>query len=248
MYFDYDRIILSYLMNQVSPTKQNVLSRISRSTQVTSIIDVGVRECTAELIQQFPTLTQYLFEPVSLFFNAINRNYSTIPHELFPMALSDVDESLYLVLTALNGDGKATHSKISDEPVAVDGLRIVDCHLIEVRRFDSLELANSIPKNFLLKVDVDGKDLNVVKGFGDKLGLASVIIIECTYASALDRMGYLRSQGFELIDFVDLVYYGDSLYQFDAVFVRKDLVGPALRPPIASFKRELWSPLTFAGN
>ena len=40
---------------------------------------------------------------------------------------------------------------------------------MDVRRFDALDLAKKIEQNFLLKVDVDGKELNVVKGFDNRL-------------------------------------------------------------------------------
>ncbi|WP_150046081.1 MULTISPECIES: FkbM family methyltransferase [Methylomonas] len=227
------------------PSKLNVLARIYNAIPVTSIVDVGVRECTGELIQCFPSKKHYLFEPVSLFFKDIERNYSNINYQLFPIALSNESSQIYLILTSLHKDGKVTHSKISTQSVSIDGKDVVDCLPIDVKRFDALALTSTIDPNFLLKVDVDGQDLNVIKGFGSKLSLASVVIIECTYLSAIERMGYLQSNGFQLIDIVDIVYYGQSLYQFDAVFVRKDMITVDLCPSISAFKRELWQPLQF---
>jgi hypothetical protein len=115
-----------------------------------------------------------------------------------------------------------------------------------VRRFDSLELATNIANNFLLKVDVDGKDLEVLKGFGGRLQLASTVIIECTTETMLKRIGFLEDQGFKLIDLVDIVHYGPALYQCDAVMVRKDLVTKELKPNIAEFQREFWHQAKFA--
>ena len=234
-----------YQMKNIKPipTKPSILARLADSLPITSIVDVGVRECTSDLISQFPLITHYLFEPVSLFFSSIKKHYSKINYQLFPIALSDENNQLYLVLSALNKDGKVSHSKISNSAIEVDGMNIVDCQRIDVRRFDSLDVAKKIEPDFLLKVDVDGKDLNVLRGFGDMLQLASVVIVECTYVSVMERMTCVRGKGFELVDIVDLVYYGQSLYQFDAVFVRKDLINSDLRPPISAFKRDLWSPL-----
>lgn len=233
-------------MTEPKPTKTNLLNRLKANIPISSVVDVGVRECTGELISSFLDKKHYLFEPVSLFFSDIERNYKKIDYELFPFALANEDSRIYLVLTALKRDGKVTHSRISAEPVEVDGSQTVACDPIEVRRFESLALAKTIQPDFLLKVDVDGQDLNVVKGFGQKLGLASAVIIECTFGNAIERIGYLQTQGFSLVDIVDLVYYGPSIYQFDAVLVRNDLISAALRPPINDFKLDLWSPLKFS--
>jgi FkbM family methyltransferase len=229
-------------VNSPKPTKLNVLSRLKASVPITSVVDVGVRECTGELMLAFPDLKHHLFEPVNLFFDLIEKNYRNIDHELHPFALSDEDTQIYLLLTALNKDGVATHSRIVKETIEADGRDVVSCSVVQVRRFDSFARERSIAKNFLLKVDVDGKDLEVVKGFGAYLADASAVVIECTYASFIQRVSYLSSQGFSLVDIVDVIYYGDSVYQFDAVMVRNDLITAQLRPPIGNFRRELWQP------
>lgn len=231
-------------MNQqarvLGPNKVSVLGRLTAHVPITSVVDVGVRECTAELINAFPNVKHYLFEPVPLFFDQIEKNYRHIDYELLPFALSDEDSQFYLVLSSLNNDGVVTHSRIAALPVPVDGLTNVACSMVQVRRFDSFARDRPVAKNFLLKVDVDGKDLEVVRGFGDRLAEASAVIIECTFATYLERASHLTSKGFSLVDIVDMIYYGESLYQFDAVFVRKDLIGTELRPSIVNFKRELW--------
>ena len=218
------------------------MSRIKEcGLPVSSVVDVGVRECTAELKAAFPSLHHYLFEPVSGFFPAIERNYRDVGHQIFEIALSDVNTTSYLVSSALEGDGVTTHSNIRPEPQVVDGARITGCDEIHVRRFDTLDL--DVGSDFLLKGDVDGQDLNVLKGFGTDLKRASVVMVEVTYASVIQRLNFLSESGFHMIDFVDLVYYGAALYQFDAVFVRTDLVDKQLRPPISQFDANLWRPL-----
>lgn len=227
------------------PTKTNCINRLLKSIHITGVVDVGVRESTAELIQTFPNAKHYLFEPVKRFFPDIKKNYSGVDYELFDFALSDIDSRIYLLETSLLKDGVVTHSVIKTEPQFVDGAFVVACEPIDVRRFDSLGVAKVIESNFLLKVDVDGQDLNVLKGFGNKIGSAAIVIVECTYTSAIERISYVQSKGFSLVDLVDLVYYGDSLYQLDAVLVRNDLITNNLRPPIGEFRKELWSPVYF---
>lgn len=225
------------------PTKTNLFNRlIENALPISAIVDVGVRESTSELIACFPDKRHYLFEPVSIFFPDIEKNYSGIDYALHPIALSNINTQIFLVLKALYKDGLVTHSQISNDPVAVDGGEIVSCEPIEVRRFCDISL--DIESNFLLKVDVDGQDLNVIRGFGEKLRLASAIVIECTFRTASEPIKFIEESGFQLFDIVDIVYYGPGLYQFDAVFVRNDLVHTSLRPPISNFDVQLWSPLS----
>jgi FkbM family methyltransferase len=225
------------------PTKINCINRLLKSIHITSVVDVGVRESTAELIQTFPNTKHYLFEPVKKFFTDIQKNYRSVDYKLFDFALSDIDSRIYLLETSLLRNGVVTHSAIRTEPQPVDGAFVVSCEPIDVHRFDSLDIARDIESNFLLKVDVDGQDLNVLKGFGSKISSAAIVIVECTYTSAMERISYVQSKGFSLVDLVDFVYYGDSLYQLDAVLVRSDLITSNLRPPIGEFRKELWSPV-----
>lgn len=225
------------------PTKSDVLNRLKGKVPISCIVDVGVRECTAELMSGFGDIKHYLFEPASEFFPQIERNYGEIQYELFPLALSNENSRIFLILTCLHNDGVPTHSQISPEAVPVDGLSVVSCEPITVARFADLPVAQEVPENFLLKVDVDGKDLEVVEGFGQYIKKASVIVIESTYSALLDRLGYIQSQGFQLLDIVDLVYYGDGLWQFDLVCIRPDLINSVIRPSIIDFKNDLWAPL-----
>lgn len=225
------------------PTKSNVLNRLKKHVPVTSIVDVGVREMTPELMHAFPELKHNLFEPMPDFFELIKHNYRDLSFDLYPMALSDKSSELYLKISSLDRSGKPTHSQITETSEVVDGMHILSCSPIQVKRFDELSLADTIEKNYLLKVDVDGKDFNVLQGFGKFLGDASAVIVECTmHFNLAEIIQYLQTSGFMVIDFVDLVYYGDSLYQMDIVLVRKDLLTHDLKPPISHFDRALWAP------
>ncbi len=225
------------------PSKSDTLSRLHRNVPITSVVDVGVHEQTFELISTFPAKKHYLFEPATTFFDSIRTNYRNIDHVLFPIALSDKAAEIFLIVSSIEKNGVATHSCIADNPSAVDGQHILSCEPITVKRFDELDLAHHIEKDFLLKVDVDGQDLNVMKGFGENLQGASVVIVECTAYNMIERIGFVQSAGFLITDMVDLVYYGDALYQFDAVLVRNDLLTQQLKPTFTPFKEELWKSL-----
>jgi FkbM family methyltransferase len=221
------------------PSKANLLQRLSAlHLPITEVIDVGVRESTPELMKAFPGKKHHLFEPANLFFPDIRRNYAAFDYVLHEMALSDVNETKYLVVTALNKDGVATHSAMNDHPVPVDGRFVLSCTELPVRRFDSVEVP--FAQNSLLKVDVDGADLKVLKGFDKRLSLCSVVIVEMTYHTFSELSNFLLSHNFKFFDFVDLVYYGAGLYQFDGAFVRADLVDELIRPDVSNFQPDIW--------
>ncbi|MFM8331436.1 MAG: FkbM family methyltransferase [Candidatus Methylumidiphilus sp.] len=225
--------------NKPKPTKRDVLQRIKEfQIPAHEIVDVGVRERTWELLSEFPGARHHLFEPANIFFGDIHNNYSGVEYILYPLALGSENREMHFVVSSLHNDGVATHGRISEEPVEVDGKTIVGCSPLQVRRFEDMDV--DVAKDFLLKVDVDGSDLEVLKGFGGKISWASVIIVEVTFMTIVERIDFISKSGFELFDIVDLVYYGAGIYQFDAVFVRKDLINNKVRPSIMEFDSRLW--------
>jgi FkbM family methyltransferase len=226
-----------------APFKMDALQRIRMADiPVSEVVDVGVRELTQQLIAAFPDKHHRLFEPVSTFFPDIERNYAATAHTLHPMALSNEDVEAFLVLSSLNEDGKVTHSQINPRPEPVDGMKIIDCQPVAVRRFDNLGI--QVQDDFLLKVDVDGLDLQVLEGFGRELSRASVVVVEVTYGTIFARMDHLGKCGFDLFDIVDIVYYGNSFYQADIIMLRRDLRTTAVSPTFNPFIAEAWAPFT----
>lgn len=231
-------------IGQPRPTKPDLLRRLKQlRLPIAEVVDVGVRDGTPELLDAFPAHRHQLFEPATQFHGDIALNYRHTDHCLYAMALSDVNTTSFLVVTSLPHDGAATHSQVQAEAVVPDGRLVLACTPLSVRRFDSLkDLHARLAPNFLLKVDVDGVDLQVLQGFGAQLAFASVIIVECTFQTWAERMQWMDGQGFELFDLVDLIYYGGGLYQFDAAFVRRDLLTDLLRPSIMQFDAARWRP------
>jgi len=225
------------------PSKDGFLKRIiAVGIPVSAIVDVGVREGTYELVANFPRLKHHLFEPAKHCFEDIARNYRDVDHVLHARALGSSNELRYLVSWSLGKDGMPTHSGIVGELPQVDGLSVVAAEEFRIERFDGLNIG--IADDFLLKVDVDGLDTEVLKGFGERIQKASVVIVESTTAFVAERTALLQAAGFVLVDIVDLAYYGPSLYQLDLCFVRSDLVSEKLRPDVSHFDGALWNQIS----
>ena len=147
---------------------------------VGSVVDVGVKDSTSELIHSIPDRHHHLFEPVELWHSKIGINYAGVEHTLYPVALSDTSGSAWLIQTSLNTDGIATHASIEKEPTLPDGQHIVDCKQIEIQRLDAY--SSQFTNNFLLKIDVDGKELDILRGSLGCIRNASVVIIEADWS------------------------------------------------------------------
>jgi len=206
----------------------------SRGLPVDCVIDVGVQRSTPSLIEAFPDKPHLLFEPVRDFFPDISRNYAKIDHELFEIALSDVDGEGFLQKRGQIGGGGVTHAWVSKagEPVRLARL---DTMIRDARR--------SGP--FLVKIDVDGADApaKIIEGAPAVLAETSCVVCEFVAERFLDLAARIARHGFVLWDIVEPAYYDDVFYQCDAVFIRKDVIAAnsGLRPfAMATFDPAKW--------
>ena len=224
-------------------SKLEAFARLKKYITITEIVDVGVREGTADLRIIFPDLHHRLIDPMNEDYSEqIHTAYTGISFSMMNIAVSDEEGALWLVKTALLRDGKTTHSNLRERPENVDGKFVTSCERVPVRRLDSLLNEQDIQHEFLLKIDVDGIEEKVINGASGVIQKASVVVCECTYSTLHSRLSLLSSKGFSLVDLTDRVYYGDSLYQLDAVMVRKDLLKSShYRPSIRDFRRSLWN-------
>jgi FkbM family methyltransferase len=229
------------------PSKSNALSRILEHGLVfNSIIDIGVRECTSELINYFPHAKHYLYEPVSFYFDTIHKNYAQIDYELNQVALSDKSGTCYQVCTCIDGSGNPTHSQVSDQPAIVDGKIVISSDTVQMSRLDDILNFEKIAGPTLFKIDVDGHELPILHGATKSLEYVSLVIIETTCQEMTKRACFLEEHGFNLIEIVDLCYFCNTLSQFDMIFVKKDILTQNRKfSPwgVIPFSSDKWFPL-----
>jgi Methyltransferase FkbM domain len=84
-------------------------------------------------------------------------------------------------------------------------------------------------RSVLLKVDVDGSEIDVLAGSVETLALSTVVVIEAPlHAREVGRFGeimsFMTSRGYDCFDIIEpLLRRGDNiLWQVDLVFVRRD--------------------------
>ncbi len=211
------------------------------------IVDVGAQKLEGEDHIYTPILTSGLdwrcigFEPLK--------------HRLASRREAEPDPRIRL-LDAFIGDGSARTFYTNNEdatssllPLALETnaaftglrqLRSVKTTEVETSRLDDI-LAHE-PHIDLLKLDIQGFELEALRGAKDTLRRTNLIHCEVSFfpmyiGSALfaDIDRFLREQGFEFLDFVHLSRYAyadldpgeDRLIWGDAVFFRKLAAGPS---------------------
>ena len=248
----------------------NALSALRNlGVEVRSVIDVGVHKETPFLIKVFPDVKHYLIEPSGEFIDEIKENYRDIDFNFLQIALSDREgDAWYVCRTRTNKmvnliDGIPTnqevkcpmHGSISYHPVTSEDFNdddfedLTSCKKIRVTTLDSILGSLNAAPPFLLKIDVDGLELNIVKGARQSLKNASIVIVETSLTegasfSLISGSQEVISHGFRLFDIVDPTYYCGVLFQVDLIFVREDIVDglSTLRPKTIPFEAQNFRP------
>jgi FkbM family methyltransferase len=196
------------------------------------ILDVGILTCTYPLMQCFPSKKQFLVEPVRSFFPKIREIYDErkIDYTLVQCAAGSENDTLVLCEYGLDGGHVPTHSRIFKSPGEAPTANLIACVDIEVRKVDVIvrdvvAKEGSLPptSSFLLKIDVDGTEEEILEGAREVLGRCSVVVLEVPIVKLLGRIQFLDQLGYQCTDIVEPCYYKGALSQVDCVFVRKDI-------------------------
>ena len=203
------------------PTKHDSF-RVLNELQipVSTVIDVGVLTCTAELMENYPKTPHILVEPIAEFEERIRQRYdkSEIDYTLIQRAASNHDGEVRMRTISLSGTGQITHSQMEQATDKGGEYRSVQCTTI-----DSLVAEQAADKPFLLKIDVDGAELLVLEGAKNTLKKCSVICVEAVVTNMFERAEAITQHGFHLFDVVDFCYHGSKLYQLDMIFLNTNM-------------------------
>ena len=204
------------------PTKAHAFKVLKNmGFPVESVIDVGVLTCTADLMSAFPEVPHLLVEPIEEFYPGIEQIYDDagMQYQLIKAAASDTDGTAKLKTSTIRAGKDITHSRLTNDSGEGDNFREVPTITIE-----TLVKEQSIPKPFLLKIDVDGAELAVMRGALPVISNCSVLCIEAGIKNFAERSNAALTLGFELFDVVDFCYYGGRFVQADFVFINSQIV------------------------
>lgn len=214
-------------MTQRGPFKDQTLSILrERGVPVGTVIDVGVLYGTPELTKVWPDCKDMLFEPVAEFAEKIGHHYRHFPHELHTVAVGDETGTIGLKVRTVVDSMEISHSSMTDETPGAD----INIRSVPKIRLDDFLPGRGLAEPYLLKIDIDGHELQVLKGAEETLKKCSIVIIECQVSQIVQRIAAVQAAGFALFDLSEPCYYDKVLWQCDAVFVRKDIAAEKFKP------------------
>lgn len=204
--------------------------------QVNSICDIGAfnGEISVKLAKLFPSAKIYSFEPYSRSFEILltkaQQNSNIIP---INCALSSSNVELNLYINAQDSANSLSPTEEMGKKYQSWQTETVSTEIVQVLTLNSWGKQNSLKEIEVLKLDVQGFELNVLKGAQDYLKSSVRLIYteiefvkiyrdNCLY---FELENFLRQNDFELFQLYNLTSGGDGqLITGDAIFIKRDRV------------------------
>ncbi len=188
-----------------------------------TVFDIGIAKGTPDLYAAFPNAEYHLFDPTqeSLpHMQAIAQRFNATIHNV---ALGDHEGE-----TTINIRQEIGASSLFDE-IGIPPDPVVSRYQVKVQRFD--QVIADFARPALAKIDVQGAEVAVLKGMGNKIASLDAIVIETSTIAALQGGPEFRDV-FHVLDACEFVVYDlvrfarrpldQALAQWDLVFVPKD--------------------------
>lgn len=190
-----------------------------------TVVDVGVATDTYELYQHFPNARYLFVEPLIEFEPNLQQLCKQFRGDyVLAAAGPTTGEITFNVSTDLGG---STRFEITDIDSGIMKSRTVPQITLD-SQWDKFNLAGPA----LLKVDVQGGELEVIKGMQTCLTNFEVIVLEVNLIQSNngqpilhEYLSYMAGRGYVTYDIIHLNYAQTNLLaQMDIVFVKKDSV------------------------
>jgi FkbM family methyltransferase len=216
----------------VAPTIEHI--PVLRQLQVDGIFDIGANRGQFSLACRLglPGVPIVAFEPIpseAKIFKAIHADHPEI--RLLPLALGDATGEAELHLSA-RADSSSLLPIGAGQVKIFPGTEEVGKLKVPVRRLDELAAEWRGRTRQLLKLDVQGFELQVLRGASETLRHCACVYVECSelplyegQALRSDVAAFLQEHRFAEPLRFNPVYQKGRLIQADYLFIRSDLSG-----------------------
>ncbi len=218
----------------------NFLRFINPSSAI-HLIDVGANNGSwaAGFLQIFPNTQLTCFEPVTTTFQELTarfgeRNRTTLHN----CALSDSPGSALINLT--DESTFASFEEFDDRIVEARDKKVTGTIEVDVQRLDDINPSSNDDRVQMLKIDVQGHEVEMLKGASNVLKNTDVVLCEVTFASEYKNRPPSFSHVCELLRVADLYpiifqEYGRQASSFaverDVLFVKQELLEQVFDTP-----------------
>lgn len=193
------------------------------------VADIGANQgnWTRALLSIFPNASCLMFEPVPAFAGDLKRISESQHAHYWGVGISDSDGTLDLCSVTQNGAATSGSTFLESSHAESYGLAKIP---VQVRSLDSLVSSHEIPIPELVKIDVEGFEMPVLRGAESLFGLTELFIIELSLYSFWQQpifhevVSWMASRGYVLYDLAGFNRrpVDGALGQVDACFVRSD--------------------------
>jgi len=219
--------------------QRSIFEKSKKNTRI--IFDIGayIGDITDRYEVLFPDAEFYCFEPIPSTFNSLKSRFLTKKNiHCFNVACGESQKEVNIWETRI-GSGSSLYKPSSylmnsvnkDMIAAID---IKDSHKVPQVTLDQFCHEKEISGIDILKMDVQGNELNVLKGASSLLdnGKVGLVYTEVLFSSLYegqcyyhDIATYLQGKKYELFDFTFLTNSGDGkLYFGDAIFLGPEIL------------------------
>ena len=214
-------------------SEELLLQAILRNFSIRSVIDVGANQgqYAQGLIDNGYKGKLYSFEPISSVFEVLKKNSSAHPRwSVFNFGMGAKEEDLVINISenfVSSSIFKVSEASMDSEPKT----RITHGEEIRLSTLDTLfEKQPEFDKEILLKLDVQGYELEALRGAAKILSQIKVVQAEMSFVQLYEGaplfgevIDFLKNHGFDIFTIIPGFRNGKTgqLLQADGIFVRR---------------------------
>jgi len=169
---------------------QNVIRPALAGVDAPVVFDVGANAGEYSLLtrRELPQAKIFAFEPAAATYQQLRKQLSQVDgHSITPynFGFSDADRSVEFFSYAIEGNEVSLLASVDQRlPTQNVSVEVRHSEQIKVRTLDSFCAAENIARIDLLKLDVEGHELAVLRGAREMLGRGGIRIIQFEFGPA----------------------------------------------------------------
>lgn len=193
----------------------------ARGFRPRTVFDIGVADGTPDLYAAFPDAEYYLFDPTRESLPHMQRIARKLNARIFNLALGDQEDEMAIVVRCDDIGGSTFFEEVGP-------LGPTRRYAVKVRRFD--RAVDGFDRPALCKIDVQGAEMNVLRGMGERIHDMDAIIVETSILATIkggpevaEVVAYMHQRGFVLYDMLGGTRrpLDRALAQLDLFFVKE---------------------------
>lgn len=204
-----------------------LLEKVGSAIEVKTILDIGANEGTWTLLAKaiFPNAQVLAFEPLAIHMEALHQNVAHLKDvRIFQLATGNFNGPSTIYISSFSD----ASSMLNATPALREEFKISEIGQtqIDVVRLDDFFTANAIPEAVdLMKLDIQGYELEALKGAPSLLRATRYLIMEVSFIEYYHKqplfeevVAFMNDHGFKLSAFGQNLQRGKKLTQLDALF------------------------------